>query len=150
LARALPAEDGSVVTLEVNPTHVQVARSNLVRAGVAERVEVRVGPALESLARLAEEGRAPFDLVFIDADTVNLAAYFGWALQLPQRGSVIVMGNVVLEGNVLDGETEDPMVQAVRRFNAAVAAEPRVSATAIQTVGRKGHDGLALMVVVAA
>jgi predicted O-methyltransferase YrrM len=93
------------------------------RAGVAERVEVRMGPALESLARLVEEGRDPFDLVFIDADSMNLATYFGWALRLTQRGSVIVTDNVVLEGNVLDGETEDPMVQAVRHLNAVVVAE---------------------------
>lgn len=148
LARALPSEDGSVVTLEANPTHAEVARSNLARAGVAERVEVRVGSAVESLARLAEEGRDPFDLVFIDADTVNLATYFGWALRLTKVGSVIVADNVVIEGKVLDGESVDSKVQAVRRFNMAVAAESRVRATAIQTVGRKGYDGMALIAVV--
>jgi caffeoyl-CoA O-methyltransferase len=147
LARALPADSGSVVTLEANPTHARVARANLERAGVAERVEVRLGPALESLAQFGEEGRGPFDLVFIDADTLNLAAYFAWALKLTRRGSLIVTDNVVLEGKVLDADTADPMVQAVRRFNAAVAAEPRVSATVIQTVSRKGYDGLALMAV---
>ncbi len=137
-----------VVTLEANPTHAEVARSNLARAGVSERVEVRVGSAIERLAQLAEEGRDPFDLVFIDADTVNLATYFEWALRLTKVGSVIVADNVVIEGKVLDSESVDPKVQAVRRFNMAVAVEPRVRATAIQTVGRKGYDGMALIAVI--
>jgi caffeoyl-CoA O-methyltransferase len=148
LARALPAEGGLVVTLEANPTHAQVARSNLARAGVADRVEVRLGSALDSLAQLAADGQGPFDLVFIDADTLNLEAYFAWAVRLTRRGGLIITDNVVLEGNVLNAASSDPLVQAVRRFHTAVAAEPRVSATVIQTVGRKGYDGLALMTVI--
>lgn len=148
LARALPGDSGSVVTLEAVPTHAEVARSNLVRAGVAERVEVRLGAALDSLAQIAGEGDAPFDLVFIDADTLNLAAYFEWALKLTRRGGLIIADNAVIEGKVLDAESADPKTQAVRNFHAAVAAEPRVSATVIQTVGKKGYDGMALMTVI--
>lgn len=148
LARALPA-DGRLITLESNSKHAEVARANLARAGVSEMVEVRLGPALESLAQLAAEQRESFDFVFIDADTVNAAAYFDWALKLTRRGSLIVTDNVVRDGAVLDATSADPMVQGARRFNAAMAAEPRVSATVLQTVGRKGYDGMAIAVVIA-
>lgn len=148
LARALPS-DGRLITLESNPKHAEVARANLARAGVTEKVEVRLGPALESLAHLVAEQGVPFDFVFIDADTVNAATYFEWALKLTRRGSLIVTDNVVRDGTVLDATSADPMVQGVRRFNAAMASESRVSATVIQTVGRKGYDGMAIAVVIA-
>jgi caffeoyl-CoA O-methyltransferase len=148
LARALPA-GGKLITLEADPRHAAVARANIARAGLAEMVEVRVGKALETLPQLASEGHGPFDLVFIDADKPNTTAYFGWALKLTRRGSLIVADNVVRDGAVIDEGSADASVQGVRRFNAALAAEPRVSATAIQTVGSKGYDGMAIAVVVA-
>lgn len=148
LARALPA-DGKLISLEADSKHAAVARANLERAGLADRVEVRLGPALDSLAQLAAEGRAPFDLVFIDADTLNTPTYFTWALKLTKAGSLIITDNVVRNGAVLDGHSDDASIQALRRFTAAVAAEPRVSATVIQTVGRKGYDGLLVAVVIA-
>jgi predicted O-methyltransferase YrrM len=146
LARALPP-GGILITLEADPRHAEVARANLARAGLAEVVEVRLGRALETLPRLADEGRGPFDLVFIDADKANNAAYFGWALKLTRRGSLIIVDNVVRNGAVIDADSDDPSVQGVRRLNAALAAEPRVAATAIQTVGSKGYDGLAIALV---
>jgi predicted O-methyltransferase YrrM len=148
LARALPA-DGKLITLESNSKHAEVARANLARARVSEKVEVRLGPAVETLAQLVADQSEPFDLVFIDADNVSAAAYFDWALKLTRRGSLIVTDNVVRDGAVVDATSADPMVQGARRFNAAVAAEPRVSATVLQTVGRKGYDGMAIAVVVA-
>ncbi|SRR6266508_1331918 len=148
LARALPA-GGKLITLEGNPKHAAVARANIARAGLAEIVEVRVGKALDTLPQLAAEGHGPFDLVFIDADKPNTAAYFAWALKLTRRGSLIIVDNVVRDGAVIDEGSADTSVQGVRRFNAALAAEPRVSATAIQTVGSKGYDGMAIAVVIA-
>jgi len=147
LARALPA-GGRVVTLEAEPKHAELARSNLARAGVAKLVDVRVGAALDTLPRIATEGLAPFDFFFIDADKQNIPAYFEWALKLARRGSLIVVDNVIREGAVLDADSDDPAVRGVRRFNEMLAAERRVSATAIQTVGVKGHDGFALALVV--
>lgn len=146
LARALPP-GGTLVTLEADPKHAQVARANLARAGLAGVVEVRLGRALDTLPQLAAKGRTPFDLVFIDADKVNTAAYFGWALALTRRGSLIITDNVVRGGAVADPSSANESVQGVRRFHAAVAAEPRVSATVIQTVGSKGYDGLAIALV---
>lgn len=148
LARALPP-GGRLITLEADPGHAAVARANLARAGLSDAVEVRLGPALETLPRLEAEGQGPFDLVFIDADKPSTAAYFAWALKLTRRGSLIIVDNVVRGGAVINAESPDASVQGVRRFNAALAAEPRVSATAIQTVGSKGYDGLAIAVVVA-
>jgi len=148
LARALPA-DGRLVTLEANPEYAEVARGNLARAGLAGVVEVRVGPALETLPRLAEEGPAPFDVVFIDADKPSTPEYFRWALRLSRRGTLIVVDNVVRDGAVADAASEDESVRGIRRFNELAAAEPRVSATAIQTVGSKGYDGFALVLVTA-
>lgn len=147
LARALPP-GGRLVSLEFDPTHAAVARANLARAGLADVAEVRVGPALSTLPQLAAEGAGPFDLVFIDADKQNTAAYFAWALKLTRRGGLIITDNVVRDGAVADAGSADPSVQGVRRFYDALAAEPRVSATAIQTVGGKGYDGLAIAVVV--
>lgn len=148
LARALPA-GGRLVTLEANPEYAGVARANLARAGFADVAEVRVGPAAESLPRLAEEGAGPFDLVFIDADKQSTPEYFAWALRLARRGTLIVVDNVVRDGAVVDADSEDAAVQGIRRFNEMAAAEPRVSATAIQTVGSKGYDGFALALVTA-
>ena len=148
LARALPP-GGQVVTLEVDPKHAAVARTNFVRAGLERVIELRVGRALDLLPQLAAERRGAFDLIFIDADKVNIADYFAWALKLSRRGSVIIVDNVVRKGAVADAASEDPAVQGVRRFNALLATESRVSATAIQTVGSKGHDGFALALVVA-
>lgn len=148
LARALPA-GGRLVTLEANPEYAEVARANLARAGFAEVVEVRVGPAAESLPLLAAEGVGPFDVVFIDADKSSTPEYFGWALRLARRGTLIVVDNVVRDGAVVDADSENPAVQGIRRFNELLAAEPRVSATAIQTVGSKGYDGFALALVTA-
>lgn len=146
LARSLPP-GGRLVTLEADPRHAEVARANLAAAGLAEIVEVRVGPALETLPQLEAAGYGPFDLVFIDADKPNTAAYFEWAVKLTRRGSLIITDNVVRDGAVADAASDDPSVQGVRRFNAALAAEPRVTATIIQTVGSKGYDGLAIALV---
>jgi predicted O-methyltransferase YrrM len=146
LARALPA-GGRLVTLELEPKHAEVARANLARAGLDGVAQVRVGPALESLPGLAAEGLAPFDLIFIDADKPSNPDYFSWALRLSRPGSLIVVDNVVRAGAVADPASEDPAVRGVRRLNELLASEPRVSATAIQTVGDKGHDGLAFALV---
>ncbi len=147
LARALPA-DGRLITLEREPKHAEVAIGNLARAGLAERVEVRVGLAVESLQTLIATGVAPFDLVFIDADKAALTEYFDAAVRLSRRGTLIVVDNVVRDGAVLDAESRDPSVQGVRRFNTHVATDARVCITALQTVGAKGYDGFALAVVV--
>ena len=146
LARALPA-GGRLITLEADPRHAEVARANLARAGLADVVEVRLGRALDTLPQLAAEGHGPFDLVFIDADKPSTPAYFEWALKLTRRGSLIITDNVVREGAVIDAASDDAGVQGIRRFNAALAAEPRVTATVIQTVGSKGYDGLAIALV---
>ena len=148
MARALPA-DGRVITLEADARHAEVARANLARAGLASVVEVRLGPALETLPTIAAEGSGPFDLVFIDADKANIPAYFAWALKLSRRGSLIVVDNVVREGAVTDAASTDASVQGVRRLVALLASEPRVSATALQTVGAKGYDGFVIALVTA-
>lgn len=148
LARALP-DDGRLITLESEPRHAAVARDNLARAGVSGLVDVRIGPALDTLPRLAAEACGPFDLIFIDADKPNNPAYFEWALRLARRGTIIVVDNVVRDGAILDAGSADPSAQGVRRMNELIAAEPRVTATAIQTVGSKGWDGFALILVTA-
>jgi predicted O-methyltransferase YrrM len=148
LGRALPSE-GRLVTLEIEPKHAAVARDNLARAGLAERVEVRLGPALETLPRLEAEGAGPFDFVFIDADKPGNPDYFRWAVRLARRGTLIIVDNVIRKGAIIDAGSDDPRVQGVRRLNEVIAAEPRVSATSVQTVGSKGHDGFTLAVVTA-
>ncbi len=148
IARALPP-DGRLLTLEADPKHAGVAAGNLARAGVADRVEILQGPALETLPRLLAEGAEPFDFVFVDADKPPLADYFEWSLKLSRPGTVMVFDNVVRDGAVLDPASADPSVQGVRRLLARLGAEPRVSATALQTVGTKGWDGFALAVVTA-
>ena len=145
MARALPA-GGRLVTLEIDPRHAEVARANLAEAGLAEVVEVRVGAALDVLADLERESVAPFDLVFVDADKPPYAEYLEAALRLSRPGTVIVADNVIRRGAVAE-PSEDPAVAGARRFNAAVAAHPRLDAAFLQTVGTKGHDGMAIAVV---
>ncbi len=147
LARALPA-DGRLLSLELEPRHAEVARENASRAGVGALVEVRVGPALESLARLVEDERTPFDFVFIDADKANIPEYFARSLELTRPGSIIVVDNVVRKGAVLERESADVNIQGVRRFNELLRQTPGVSATTLQTVGKKGYDGFTLARVV--
>jgi predicted O-methyltransferase YrrM len=146
LGRALP-KDGRLISLEIDPKHAEVARANIARAGLSERVEVRLGAALESLPRLAAEDRGPFDFIFIDADKENIPEYFTWALELSRSGTVIVVDNVIWRGAVVDANSGDSAVQGVRRFNELLAREKRVSATEIQTVGSKGYDGFAFVLV---
>lgn len=146
LARALPP-GGTLTTLEVNPRHAEVAWSNIERAGLAPVVDIQVGPAMESLSRLVDNAAEPYDLTFIDADKPNNANYFSSALRLSRSGSVIVIDNVVRQGAIADGSSDDPSVEGSQRLLAALAAEPRVDATAIQTVGGKGYDGFALALV---
>ncbi len=146
LARALPA-GGRVVTIEYEPRHAEVARANFARAGVADRIELRTGRAADVLAALAAEHAPPFDLTFIDADKPGLADYVRATLALSRPGSMIVADNVVRDGKVADAASADAAVQGVRRMHDAIAAEPRLDATAIQTVGSKGWDGFTLAVV---
>jgi predicted O-methyltransferase YrrM len=140
LARALPI-GGRLISLESEAKHVDVARANIARAGLANVVEVRAGRALELLPQIPAEARDPFDLIFIDADKRNYPEYFTWALKLSHRGTLIIADNVVRNGEVIDESSSDPGVPGVRRMNELIAADPRVSATAIQTVGAKGYDG---------
>lgn len=140
LARALGA-DGKVVTIEFDPRHAEVARENIAREGVSEKVDLRVGAALDVLPKIEAEGLGPFDFSFIDADKANNAAYFGWALKLSRPGALIIVDNVVRDGTIADPETKDDGGRGARKLFDAVAAEPRVTATAVQTVGSKGWDG---------
>jgi len=146
MARALPP-GGRLVTLEFDAKHAEVARGNIAHAGLADAVELRLGRALETLPRLAAEGAEPFDFMFIDADKPSIPDYVAWALKLSRPGSMIVIDNVVREGAVIDAASADAAVQGVRRMNELLAREPRLSATAIQTVGSKGYDGLAIAIV---
>ncbi|HUN78828.1 MAG TPA: O-methyltransferase [Solirubrobacteraceae bacterium] len=151
LARALPP-GGRLVTLERDLRYAEVARANIERAGLADTVELRVGAALETLPELAAEGAGPFDAIFIDADKGNYPGYLEWALKLSRPGSVIIGDNVVRDGDILDldavaREENGGLLRGVRRFYELLAAEPRVDATAIQTVGAKGYDGFALALV---
>ncbi|MFD8245944.1 O-methyltransferase [Nocardia sp. NPDC059691] len=146
LARAVGPK-GRVVTLEFAARHAEVARANLDRAGVGDRVEIRVGAALDSLPVLAQEDPEPFDLVFIDADKVNNANYVLWALRLTRPGSVIIVDNVVRGGTIADERSEDPNAQASRELVELLTAEPSLDATVVQTVGAKGWDGFAYAVV---
>jgi predicted O-methyltransferase YrrM len=148
LARARPA-NGRLVTLEVEPLHAKTDNRNIARAGLEKIVEVRLGPALESLKQLVAEKCKPFDFIFIDADKESYPEYLVWSLKLSRRGTCIIADNVVRDGAVIDPAHEDPRVQGVRRFNELIAAEPRVSATTIQTVGSKGYDGFTIAIVTA-
>ncbi|GHG15779.1 O-methyltransferase [Streptomyces filamentosus] len=143
LARALP-DGGRLISLEYDPRHAEVARGNLARAGLADRAEVRTGPALDTLPLLEGEGAGPFDLVFVDADKANNPHYVSWALKLSRPGTLIVVDNVVRGGRVAAEDPADPAITGTRAMFDLVAREPRLDATAIQTVGAKGHDGLLL------
>ena len=146
LARAVPPA-GRVITLESNAMHADIARTNIDRAALSGRVEVRLGDALETLPRLAAEQQPPFDFTFIDADRTNLAEYFDWAVRLSRPGSVIVVDNVVRKGGVVDASSDDPNIKGVRRFNDRLKADTRVTATMVQTVSAKGYDGFAMALV---
>jgi predicted O-methyltransferase YrrM len=148
LARGM-ASGGSLITLEASPKHAEIARLNIARAGFTDRVEVRVGPALDTLPQLAAEGRSPFDLIFIDADKESYPEYLVWALKLARPGTLIIADNVIREGKILGPADPDPRVQGARQFNQLLAEESRVKATVIQTVGGKGHDGMAIAIVIA-
>jgi predicted O-methyltransferase YrrM len=150
LGRALPP-DGSLVTMEAEQSYAEVAQANIARAGLAEIVEVRIGPALQTLPALAAENPDPFDLVFIDADKKSTPEYFTWALRLCRPGSLIIVDNVIRDGALIDAGNDDPSVQGNRRFHELLADDrtgaQRVSATTIQTVGSKGYDGFTLALV---
>lgn len=146
LARALPA-GGHLITLELNPKHAEVARANIARAGLTDRVEIRVGRAVESLEQLKSQGHEAFDLIFIDADKPSNPDYLEWALKLSRPGTLIIVDNVVRNGAVIDAASDDPNVEGARRLAEMITAEPRLSATAIQTVGSKGYDGFVMAIV---
>ncbi len=146
LARGL-RPGGRLVTLEIEAKHAEVARLNVARAGLEKVVDVRIGNALETLPQLSTEGGSPFDLIFIDADKQNIPTYFDWALKLSRPGTLIVVDNVVRNGDVVDSDSSDASVQGVRRFIEKVGADANVGATVIQTVGIKGYDGFALLLV---
>jgi predicted O-methyltransferase YrrM len=146
MARAL-RPGGRIMSLEIDPRHAEVARTNLARAGVDGVAEVRIGPALDTLPKLAEEEVGPFDLVFIDADKANIPEYFSWATKLTRPGGVIIVDNVIRNGAVLDDSGSDAAVDGVRRLNELLATLSDVTATTIQTVGSKGYDGFTLAIV---
>jgi predicted O-methyltransferase YrrM len=146
LARALP-EGGQVVSLELDPHHAEVARENLRNASVLNRVDLRVGPAADTLRQIIASGAAPFDLIFIDADKASYPEYLELSMKLSRPGTVILADNVVRDGQVIQPDSPDRNIQGVRRFTELVAAEPKLAATALQTVGAKGYDGFALAVV---
>lgn len=146
LARAV-APAGRVVSLELSETNARVASANLADAGLSSVAQVRVGPALDSLAALTAKREGPFDLVFIDADKVNIPAYFDWSMKLTRAGSLIIIDNVVRDGAVAEAASTDPSVRAIRALNDRLKTDARVSATTIQTVGVKGHDGFTLILV---
>jgi predicted O-methyltransferase YrrM len=146
MARGLPS-DGRIVTLELDPHHAKVARSNFERAGVSDKVDVRVGPALQSLAALGSEDAGPFDLIFIDADKPNNPNYLSWALRLSRPGTVIVCDNVIRDGAVVSRNSGDANVEGARAAFSFIGGDKRLDGTAIQTVGAKGYDGFAIAVV---
>jgi predicted O-methyltransferase YrrM len=146
LARALP-RDGRLITIESEPRYAEVARANISRAGLEAMVELRVGRALETLPQIVAEDGGAFDLIFIDADKQSIPEYFKFARKLSRQGSLIIVDNVVRDGRIIDAASHDPDIQGIRRFNEMLAAEPGICATAIQTVGAKGHDGFAIVLV---
>jgi Predicted O-methyltransferase len=148
MARALPP-DGKIVTLELEPRHARVAEQNLILANVKDKVDIRVGPALDQLAKMKEESVEPFDLVFIDADKANIPNYLRWALRFSRPGTVIICDNVVRNGEVINGMSSDPNVNGIRSFFDMLADEQHVTATAVQTVGSKGYDGFSIGIVTA-
>ena len=146
MARALPS-DGQLITLELESKHADIARANLDAAGVLNRVDIRVGPAIETLRALHSAGAQPFDLIFLDADKQSLPEYLDWSLKLSRPGTVIIADNVVRDGKVVDTKTDDPHVRGVQRYLERAAREPRLSTTAMPTVGARGYDGFSLSVV---
>ncbi|MGX5805617.1 O-methyltransferase [Bradyrhizobium sp. Arg314] len=146
MARGLPA-DGKIVTLELDPHHAKVARSNFERAGVSDKIDLRVGPALQSLAALGNENAGPFDLIFIDADKPNNPNYLAWAMKLSRSGTVIVCDNVIRDGMVLKEDGRDAYVEGARAAFSFIGSDKRLDGTAIQTVGAKGYDGFAIALV---
>jgi len=148
LARALPA-GGRLITLEFNPKHAEIARANIARAGLAELVEIRIGAALDTLPKLQNESSEPFDLIFIDADKPNNSEYVRWAIKLSRPGTLVIIDNVVRDGAVIDATSSDKDVQGARHLFELLANEPRLNATAMQTVGTKGYDGIAFAIVTA-
>jgi predicted O-methyltransferase YrrM len=146
LARALP-QNGKLITLEFNPHHAATAQSNIDRAGLSSIVEIRIGPAANSLAELHQEGQPHFDMIFIDADKPNNPTYLEWALKLSRKGTVIIIDNVIREGEIANPESHDPAVQGTRTMFETIAANPSLEATALQTVGSKGYDGFAIALV---
>lgn len=147
LARAAAAHNGRVTTLEAEPKHAAVARSNIERAGLAKHVRIVEGPALDTLPKLATDGSAPFDLIFIDADKENYPAYLDWAIRLGRSGTLVIADNVVREGQVVNDASTDSRVIGARKFNQALADDPRIDGTIIQMVGAKEWDGMAFGVV---
>lgn len=146
LARGLQP-GGRLITLEFNPVHAEVARGNLARAGLGDTVEIIIGRAVDSLAALSVTGQGPFDLIFIDADKPSYSDYLDWSLRLSRPGTLIIADNVVRQGRITDPDSDDDYVRGVQNFNRKLAAESRVEATILQTVGGKGYDGLAFAVV---
>lgn len=146
LARALPS-NGKLISLELDPKHAAVAQKNVTHAGLESIVQIRIGKALDSLQKLVEEKAGPFDMIFIDADKPPYTEYFEWSLKLSRPGTLIIADNVIREGKVLEKNSTDEMVSGVKRFNEALAATPFVTATIIQTVGSKEHDGMAIAIV---
>lgn len=146
MARALPA-DGSVVTIEIDPKHAQVAQENFNRAGLGDKIDLRTGNAREILPAMVEEGAGPFDFAFIDADKASNPDYFRWALEMSRPGSVIIVDNVIRDGHVVEADSDDASVKGVRRLNEMMAGNPRISVTALQTVGVKGYDGFSVAIV---
>jgi len=146
LARALPP-GGRLISLEFSRKHAEVARSNIQRSGLSDRVEIRIGAALDSLPLVEKEGHVPFDLIFIDADKPNNPAYLEWAIKLSRPGTLIIVDNVVRDGAVADAASTDPTIQGTRRMFSLMASDSRLSSTALQTVGSKGYDGFAMAIV---
>jgi caffeoyl-CoA O-methyltransferase len=146
MAKALP-ENGKLISLEIDPRHAEVARKNIDRAGLSAKVELRVGKAIELMPLLVKEKAGPFDMIFIDADKPPYAEYFEWALKLSRPGTLIIADNVIRDGKVLDPNHDDPMVKGAQRFNKALAANPNVTATILQTIGVKEYDGMAIAIV---
>jgi len=146
LARALPP-DGRLISLEVDPKRAEIARANIARAELANMVEIKVGRAADSMQKLLAEGRGPFDLIFIDADKPSYAEYLQWSLKLSRPGTLILADNVIRKGAVADPASTDENVRGIRKFNEVLAAEKRVTTSVIQTVGSKGYEGLALILV---
>jgi predicted O-methyltransferase YrrM len=146
MAKSLPA-NGRLVTIEIDPKHAEVAQQNFNRAGLGDKIELRTGNARDILPDMIDDGAGPFDFVFIDADKASNPDYFGWALEMSRPGTVIIVDNVIREGHIIEADSEDASVKGVRRLNEVMAGNPRVTVTALQTVGVKGYDGFSVALV---